>query len=226
MICTLVGNKHSCHRSDNRPICWRDTSLIVSFSLTVHLNQVEDIHAEMLQPWLRRRSTFVILVGGKSPCHNCTSHQLHQLARLVQDFTNLPNLQDASTQVVGWLETTSIAPDEVKRQYDELLGAQHFKIAASDFGWVRQYRTVRFQNSSHGFEANPGASPDMYPRATCKRVCPPFTFSQRSSCMSWIVRPPHTVGVQMVSVSCLRPTKTPSSAERLGCPLAFHHHPF
>ena len=44
--------------------------------------------------------------------------------------------------MIGWLIiTASSAPDEVKRKYDVLLGAQHFEIAASDFGWVSQNRT-------------------------------------------------------------------------------------
>ena len=107
----------------------RTEALLSAFPAAVHLKRV-DVHAEMFQPLLRRRSASVILVGGKSPCHNPTSHQPHQLARPVQDITNLPEARDAFTQVVGWLETTSSVPDEVKCKYDELLNAQHFEIAA------------------------------------------------------------------------------------------------
>ena len=117
------------------------------------MRRVEDIQAEMFQPLLRRRLASVILVGGKSPCHSPTSHQPRQLARLVQDITNLPEVREASTQVIGWLETASSAPDEVKRKYDELLGAQHFEIAASDFGWVNQNRTLWVSFSSGSLES-------------------------------------------------------------------------
>ena len=77
----------------------------------------------------------------KFSCHISTSHQPHQFARLVQDITGLTEVRDAFTQVVGWLETTSSVPDEVKCEYDELLNAQHFEIAASDFGWICQNHT-------------------------------------------------------------------------------------
>ena len=120
-------------------------ALLCAFPAGVHLRRVEDIQAKMFQPLLRRRSASVILVGGKSPCHNPTSHQPHQLARLVQDTTNLPEVRDASTQVIGWLETTSSAPDEVKRKYDE--------IAASDFGWVSQNHTLWVTFSSGSLES-------------------------------------------------------------------------
>ena len=123
-------------------------ALLCAFPAAVHLRRFEDIQAEMFQPLLRRRSASVVLAGGKSLCHNPTSHQPHQLARLVQDITNLPEVRDASTQVIGWLETISSAPVEVKRKYDELQGAQHFEIAASDFGWVSQNRTLWVNFSS------------------------------------------------------------------------------
>ena len=40
-------------------------ALLCEFPATGHLNRVEDVHAEMVQPLLRRRSVSVILVGGK-----------------------------------------------------------------------------------------------------------------------------------------------------------------
>ena len=40
-------------------------TLLSAFPAAVHLKRVEDVHAEMLQPLLRRRSVSVILVGGK-----------------------------------------------------------------------------------------------------------------------------------------------------------------
>ena len=40
-------------------------ALLSAFPAAVHLKRVEDVHAEMLQPLLRRRSVSVILVGGK-----------------------------------------------------------------------------------------------------------------------------------------------------------------
>ena len=149
----LVGSRQSCRRVDNRTLRRWDKGLLCAFPAAVHVRRVEDIQAEMFQPLLRRRSAFVILVGGSSPCHNPTSHQPHQLARLVQDVTNLPEERDASTQVIGWLETASSAPDEVKRKYVELLGAQHFEIAASDFGWVNQNRTLWVSFSSGSLES-------------------------------------------------------------------------
>ena len=82
-----------------------------------------------------------------------TSHQSHQLARLVQDITGFPEVRDAFTQVVGWLETTSSVPDEVKCKYDELLNAQHFEIAASDFGWICQNHTCWVSFSSGSLES-------------------------------------------------------------------------
>ena len=138
-------------------------ALLCAFPATVHLRRVEDIQAEMFQPLLRRRSASVILVGGKSPCHNPTSHQPHQLARLVQDITNLPEVRDASTHVIGWLETTSSAPDEVKRKYDELLGAQHFEIAASDFGWVSHNRMLWVSFSSGSLESGINRLVQLWP---------------------------------------------------------------
>ena len=128
-------------------------ALLCAFPSAVHLRRVEDIHAEMLQPLLRRRSASVILVGGNSSCHISTSHHPHQLARLVQNITGLPEVRDASTQVIGWLETTSSVPDEVKCKYDELLSAQHFKIAASDFGWICQNHTCWVSFSSGSLES-------------------------------------------------------------------------
>ena len=116
----------------------------------VHLKRVEDVHAEMLQPLLRRRSVSVILVGGKISCHTSMSEQPHHLSRLVHNITNLPEVRYAFTQVVGWLETTSNVPDEVKCKYDDLLSAQHFELAASDFGWICQNHTcwVSFSTGS------------------------------------------------------------------------------
>ena len=128
-------------------------AVLCAFPAAIHLRRVEDIQSEMFQPLLRRRSASVILVGGKSPCHDPTSHQPHQLARLIQDITNLPEVQDASTQVIGWLETTSSVPDEVKSKYDELLGAQHFEIATFDFGWVSQNYTLWVSFSSGSLES-------------------------------------------------------------------------
>ena len=128
-------------------------ALLCAFPAAVHLKRVEDIRAEMLQPLLRRRSASVILVGGESPCHNLTSHQPHQLARLLQDITDLPEVQNTFTQVIGWLETTSSAPDEVKCEKDNLLIAQHFEIEASDFGWVNQNRALWVSFSSGSLES-------------------------------------------------------------------------
>ena len=119
----------------------------------MHLKRVEDVHAEMLQPLLRRRSASVILVGGKNSCHTSTSDQPHQLARLVHNVTGLPEVRNAFTQVVGWLETTSSVPDEVKCKYDELLNAQHFEIAASDFGWICHNHTCWVSFSSGSLES-------------------------------------------------------------------------
>ena len=104
-------------------------ALLCAFPAAVHLRRVEDIHVEMLQPLLRRRSVSVILVGGKGPCHISTSHQPLQLAHFIQGVTDLPEVREASTQVIGWLESTSSVPDEVKCKYDELLCARHFEIA-------------------------------------------------------------------------------------------------
>ena len=101
-------------------------ALLCAFPAAVHLKRVEDVHAEMLQPFLRRRSASVILVGGKISCHTSTSDEPHQLARLVHNITSLFEVRCAFTQVVGWLETTSSVPEEVKYKYDELLHAQHF----------------------------------------------------------------------------------------------------
>ena len=138
-------------------------ALLCAFPGAIHLRRVEDIQAEMFQPLLRRRSAYVILVGGKSPCHNPTSHQPHQLARLIQDLINLPEVQDASTQVIGWLETTSSVPDEVKSKYDELLGAQHFEIATSDFGWVSQIQTLWVSFSSGSLESGLNRLAKLWP---------------------------------------------------------------
>ena len=78
------------------------------------------------------------------------SEQPHHLSRLVHNITNLPEVRYAFTQVVGWLETASSVPDEVECNYDELLSAQHFEIAASDFGWICQNHTcwVSFSTGS------------------------------------------------------------------------------
>ena len=117
-------------------------ALLCAFPVAVHLRRVEDIQARNVSSVVAPTLSLCDLGRWKKSLHNPTSHQPHQLARLVQDITNLPEVRDASTQVIGWLETTSSAPDEVKRKYDELLGAQHFEIAASDFGWVSQNRTL------------------------------------------------------------------------------------
>ena len=61
------------------------------------------------------------------------SEQPHHLFRLVHNITNLPEVQYSCAEVVGWLETTSNVPDEVKCKCDDLLSAQHFELAASDF---------------------------------------------------------------------------------------------
>ena len=124
-----------------------------AFPAAVHLKRVEHVHAEMLQPLLRRRSASVILVGGTISCHISTSHQPHQLARLVHNITGLLEVRNAFTQVVGWLETTSSAPDEVKCKYDELLSAQHFEIAASDFGRIRHNHPCCLSFSSGSLES-------------------------------------------------------------------------
>ena len=115
-------------------------ALLCEFPAAVHLKRVEDVHAEMLQPLLRRRSVSVTSM----------SDQPHHLSRLVHNITNLPEVRCVFTQVVGWLETTSSVPDEVKCKYDELLSAQHFEIAASDFGWICQNHTcwVSFSSGS------------------------------------------------------------------------------
>ena len=42
------------------------------------------------------------------------SEQPLHLSRQVHNITNLPEVRYAFTQVVGWLETTSSVPDEVK----------------------------------------------------------------------------------------------------------------
>ena len=128
-------------------------ALLCAFPAAVHLKRVEDVHAEMLQPLLRQLSASVILVGGKNSCHISTSHQPHQLARFVQNITGLPEVRDAFTQVVGWLETTSSVLDEVKCKYDELLNAQHFEIAASHFGWICQNHTCWVSFSSGSLES-------------------------------------------------------------------------
>ena len=116
-------------------------ALSCEFPAAVHLKPVEDVHAEMLQPWLRQRSVSVILEGGKISCHTSMSEQPHHLSRLVHSITNLPEVRFAFTQVVGWLKTASSVPDEVKCNCDELLSAQHFEIAASDLGWICQNHT-------------------------------------------------------------------------------------
>ena len=148
-------------------------ALLCAFPAAVHKRRVEDIHVEMFQPLLRRRSVSVILVGGKDPCHISTSHQPLQLAHFIQGVTDLPEVREASTQVIGWLESTSSVPDEVKCKYDELLGARHFEITASDFGHQSFGQTVacffltvlarwsqhEFQNSFYRTEANSDASP-------------------------------------------------------------------
>ena len=55
--------------------------------------------------------------------------------------------------MIGWLETTSSVPDEIKCKYDELLSAQHFDIAASDFGWICQNHTCWVSFSSGSLES-------------------------------------------------------------------------
>ena len=76
-------------------------ALLCELPAAVHLKRVEDVHAEMLQPLLRRRSVSVILEGGKISYHISMSDQPHQLSRLVHNITNLPEVRCAFTQVVG-----------------------------------------------------------------------------------------------------------------------------
>ena len=82
----LIGGRQSRHRVDDHSDDWID-ALLREFPATGHLKRVEDVHAEMLQPLLRQ-----FCFCAKKP---------HNLSRLAHKITNLPEIRNAFTQVVG-----------------------------------------------------------------------------------------------------------------------------
>ena len=120
-----------------------------SLDQIVHVPAVELIDARMIEGIMKKRSIQAIVVGGGSPCQGNTS--LNKGRKGLDDPRSLqPNelvrIRDElrrkypKTPVLTFLENVASAPEQVKTEYDKLMGVHPVRIDAGIFGWVQRKR--------------------------------------------------------------------------------------
>ena len=120
-----------------------------SLDQIVHVPAVELINARMIEGIMKKRSIQAIVVGGGSPCQGNTS--LNKSRKGLDDPRSLqPNelvrIRDElkrtypKTPVLTFLENVASSPQQVKQEYDQLMGVQPIRIDAGIFGWVQRKR--------------------------------------------------------------------------------------
>ena len=134
----------------------------------VHISRVEDIPAQALVPFLRRRRPRGILVGGGSPCQGNSSLNKRrkglddprsQQPLLLKDLRDqlqaLPECEEV--EILSLLENVGSMPDSVRAQYSEWMESEPTLVDAATCGWVHR-RRLYWLASMRG-----GLQPDMTP---------------------------------------------------------------
>lgn len=134
----------------------------------VHISRVEDIQAQALVPFLRRRRVRGILVGGGSPCQGNSSLNKRrkglddprsQQPLLLKDLRDqlraLPECEEV--EILSLLENVGSMPDSVQAQYSEWMESEPTLVDAATCGWVHR-RRLYWLASMRG-----GLQPDMTP---------------------------------------------------------------
>ena len=115
----------------------------------VHVPTVECVNAEMVCGLTKKRNILTILVGGGSPCQGNTSlnkgrrgladprsQQPKELVRIRDELKKaFPNIA-----VLTFLENVASSFEEVKQEYDLLMGVKPVSINAGIFGRVDRKR--------------------------------------------------------------------------------------
>ena len=120
-----------------------------SLDQIVHVPAVELIDARMIEGIMKKRSIQAIVVGGGSQCQGNAS--LNKGRKGLDDPRSLqPNelvrIRDElrrkypKTPVLTFLENVASAPEQVKTEYDKLMGVHPVRIDAGIFGWVQRKR--------------------------------------------------------------------------------------
>ena len=117
----------------------------------IHVARVEDLSANLVVPFLRRRSCRGIILGGGSPCQGNSSLnadrrglqdprslQAYHVARLADELAALPEMQ--GLQLLKLLENVASMPGSVKTQYNEWLQGLPVEVDAATCGWVHRRR--------------------------------------------------------------------------------------
>ncbi len=124
----------------------------------VHVRAVEMINAEMVRGIIERRSISCIVVGGGSPCQGNTSlnrsrqglgdvrsQQPNELVRIRDELKSAY----PATPVLTFLENVASMPQQVKKEYDRLMGVRPIFVNAAIFGWVDRKRLF-WASGPHG----------------------------------------------------------------------------
>ena len=114
----------------------------------VHLSNVEDVEADMLQKVLTKRNFSAIVLGGGAPCQGNSSlnkarkgladarslqpRYLQQLATAVRAMT--------ATPVFTLLENVASSPTDVVAEYSHLMGSIPLLISAALWGYIERRR--------------------------------------------------------------------------------------